>query len=157
MKAMVLMVCLALVGHTTLAAEAHFEQAGFSIKLLDTSSASQNFQPLQMFLPAVNGFAANVNVQLQFYSDSLQAYQALSESQFKQFGMTLVRSELKQNVLWFEYRGAMYGNDLYFYSKALKRGDSVYLATATDLQSQWPQSGEQLRAVVDSMTLPAAP
>ncbi|MFC3679469.1 hypothetical protein [Bacterioplanoides pacificum] len=107
MKAMVLMVCLALIGHTTLAAEAHFEQAGFSIKLLDTSSASQNFQPLQMFLPAVNGFAANVNVQLQFYSDSLQAYQALSESQFKQFGMTLVRSELKQDILWFEYRGAI--------------------------------------------------
>ena len=157
MKAMALMVCLALVGHTTLAAEAHFDQAGFSIKLLDTSSASQNFQPLQMFLPAVNGFAANVNVQLQFYSDSLQAYQALSESQFKQFGMTLVRSELKQDILWFEYRGVMYGNDLYFYSKALKRGDLVYLATATDLQSEWPQSGEQLRAVVDSMTLPAAP
>ena len=60
-----------------------FKQAGFSIAPLDEPQKGPS-QTLIMFLPASDGFAPNVNVQIQPYSGSIDAYADLSKTQFKQ-------------------------------------------------------------------------
>jgi len=40
-------------------------------------------QALMMFLPVTDGFAANVNVQIQPYAGTIEDYTALSLQQFK--------------------------------------------------------------------------
>lgn len=139
--------------NTVFADELVFKQAGFSIDALDRAPAAEGAQPLQMFLAPVDGFAANVNVQIQPYAESLQDYKKLSDAQFEEFGLKVISSVMKDDVLFFEYSGAMGGRQLYFYAKAVKKDGYVYLATATDLQAQWSKSSKQLKEVVNSLAL----
>lgn len=125
------------------------ENAGFSIKMLDkpVSCASS---PFMMSLPSVNGFAPNVNVQIQPYSGSIDDYKKLSTGQFSLMGLEVISISSSGNELYFEYAGSLAGMNLHFYAKAIKNGDYVYLATATDTKTGWPQSFEKLKSVVDS-------
>lgn len=148
-----ILITVLLFANAAFATEVTYKKAGFSINILDSSPSISGSQPVQMFLPAVNGFAANVNVQLQPYSESLDDYRKLSLAQFSQFGLKVVSSSIKNNTLVFEYSGLMLGNHLYFYSKAVKKGDFVYLATATDLSSEWPNKSSQLKSIVNSLKL----
>lgn len=128
----------------------NFTEAGFSIKPLDGHPGSAGSQALTMKLPAVNGFAANVNVQIQPYPGTMQDYLALSEAQFSQMGLTLISKQLKGNELLIEYAGTLQGNELHFYAKAIKVNGLFYLATATDSESHWATSSVKLKPVIDS-------
>lgn len=127
-----------------------FSQAGFSIDILDDKPGAAGSKPLFMRLPAVDGFAANINVQVQSYPGSIDEYRDLTEAQFSQLGWKTISTSSDGNVLIVEYSGRTQGRDLHFYSKAIKVDNLFYLATATDLDTRWPISSAKLKAVVDS-------
>ncbi len=130
-----------------------FPEAGFSIDSIDATPSLAGAQPLQMFLPPQNGFSANVNVQIQPYPGTMKQYLELSESQFKQMGLTVVSSKNLGGTMFFEYSGSMQGMDLHFYSKAVKSGDFVYLVTGTDSKQNWNTNKNKLITAVDSFKL----
>lgn len=130
-----------------------FEESGFSINSLDSPPSLSGGQPLQMLLPAVNGFAANINVQIQPYTGTISQYKELSESQFKQLGLTTIHSKANESNLLFEYTGIMSNKKLHWYSKAIKKGDFVYLVTATEQETSWEQTKNKLISAVDSFKL----
>ncbi|EAT13933.1 hypothetical protein HF888_10860 [Bermanella marisrubri] len=141
---------------STIAATAgsiEFEEAGFSIDTLDIKTKSPFAQPITMALPAKGGFAANVNVQIQEYPGTLQEYLDLSVGQLDQMGLRILDQSISDAELVMEYEGVMQGRLLHFYAKAVKRGKSVYLATATDSADNWANTAAELKSVVDSLKL----
>lgn len=131
----------------------NFPQAGFSIDTLDSSPTAGVIQPIQMSLPANNGFSANVNVQVQAYPGTIQEYKELSEGQFKQMQLTMLSLKEDKNSISLEYKGTLQGFNLHWYAKAFKKGDHVYLVTATSSQSDWEHNKEKLMANVNSFRL----
>lgn len=127
-----------------------FEEAGFSIKALDAPPGTAGAQPLTMLLPASDGFSANVNVQIQPYNGSLAQYKNLSDAQFKQFGFKPLISKVSNGSVIFEYTGSMSGKTLHWYSRGYKKGDFVYLVTATAQAANWQKTKNKLMSVVDS-------
>src|SRR5213594_2251824 len=96
-----------------------FSLGGFSIKPLEAPFGQATQQPLLMALPASDGFAANVNVQIQPYDGTRDDYMALSEQQFKGAGLEVIkRSKQGQSGILFEYTGEMQGRKLHWYSRA---------------------------------------
>lgn len=128
-----------------------FRNAGFSIAPLD-EPARGTVQVLVMCLAASDGFAPNVNVQVQPYADTLDAYAALSRTQFKDAGMKIL-SETKPTPasISFEYTGTFQGKALHWYARVLKKNQVVYLTTATCTETQWTTVAAKLKACVDSL------
>ena len=97
-----LLVCLctsACLGAATLG-QLTFTASGFSIRPLE------GWETLTMLLPASDGFAPNVNVQIQPYPGTLDSYIALSKGQLKQMGFQAVREARRGKSGWVvEYTG----------------------------------------------------
>ena len=149
----VIFILLILINVVSYAETATFKEAGFSIDTLDQEPSPAGVAPLQMSLSPVNGFSGNVNVQIQPYPGTLKEYVSLSESQFIQMGLKTLSSEFTNDTAAFEYAGILNGYDLHFYAKVFKKGNLFYLATATDLNSQWDKSKDKLISVVNSFQL----
>jgi len=130
-----------------------FEKSGFSINALDSSPPLSGAQPLQMSLPAVNGFSANISVQIQPYMGTLSQYKALSDSQFKQNGFKSILSKINNNYVLYEFTGLITGKSFHWYSKAYKKGDFVYLVTATEQEENWKDTKNDLITAVESFKL----
>jgi 3-deoxy-D-arabino-heptulosonate 7-phosphate (DAHP) synthase len=131
-----------------------FPEYGFSINSLSGHSEDSMQQVLSMSLPAVDGFAANVNVQLQPYSGTIDEYTKLSADQFNQAGMKMIRKKpLSPSESLFEFTGAIQGKALHWYSRAKLSKGKIYLATATGAEAQWASQSAALQACVDSLTL----
>ncbi|MCB1053126.1 MAG: hypothetical protein H6510_01660 [Acidobacteria bacterium] len=131
----------------------HFPQNGFSITPLEGPSGDTPYQSLMMFLPATQAFAPNVNLQIQPYSGSIKDYTELSDQQFKDAGVRILHENLQANDVVWEYAGTYNDRQMHWYARAYKRGNKVYLITATALESQWSTVSRQLRACVDSFRL----
>lgn len=153
MKIITFVLCLLALSCNLAAEPLVFDKAGFSIKALDSKPGQAGMQPLTMMLTAKNGFAANVNVQIQAYPGSVEDYIALSEAQFEQMGLQMSDKRIEGDTLYFEYSGSMSGRSLHFYSKAIKKDKFFYLATATDLEQNWVQSSARLKEVINSLQL----
>jgi hypothetical protein len=117
------------------------------------NTGSEPYQVAYFFLAPSDGFAANVNIQKQPFSGTIEEYDALSTKQFQDLKLELVNRSSKTNTLLYEYRGEMEGNKLHFYSKAVKSGPSIYLVTATSLDSRWNQQKGSLVKSVDSFSV----
>jgi len=105
-----------------------------------------------MFLPVSEGFAGNVNVQIQPYSGTIEDYVALTLKQFKSAGVKLVQQKgPAKSVVFFEYTGKLQGQSLHWYARAEKSGSNVYLATATAAPLQWKAESDRLKSCVDSL------
>src|SRR5258706_6400943 len=129
----------------------HFPVAGFTIAPLEAPPGESPQQALMMFLPAADGFAANVNVQIQPYNGSIDDYLALSLKQFKSAGLKVVQQKMPaKSVATFEYTGELQGRSLHWYARAEKSAGSVYLVTATAAPSQWSTEAARLKSCVDS-------
>ena len=127
---------------------------GFTLKPpVSASSLSQTHQIAMFLLPPTDGFAPNVNIQLQVWGKSLKAYKSLSENQLKGMSFQVIRSSLKADQVIFEYTGMSQGKKLHWYSKAVAKGKNIYLITATALHSQWASTGKDLIESVDSLKL----
>jgi len=130
------------------------DDLGISMEVPFSRSDSPENQQIAVFcLPMKDGFAANVNLQKQAYSDSLAAFDKLSVSQFKQFKVTILKRDLKANEVRYEYSGDMQGRTMHWYARAVKTGDTVFLITATGLDNQWQKQKQALMASVDSFKL----
>jgi len=128
-----------------------FPLAGFTIAPLDTPPGESTQQSLIMFLPVTDGFAANVNVQIQAYTGTIEDYVALTVKQFKSTGMKLLQQKgPAKSVVMFEFTGEVQGRPLHWYARAEKSGSSVYLVTATAAPSQWNREAARLKSCVDS-------
>jgi len=130
----------------------HFPAAGFSVAALDGVPGEATYQTLMMFLPAKEGFAPNVNVQIQQpYLGTIEDYSELTLEQFKEAKMkVLEKKTVGKSTAIFEYTGEMQGHTLHWYARAVKSGSKVYLITATDSAANWTKDAAQLKACVDS-------
>ena len=128
-----------------------FPVGRFSIAPLEGTPGESIQQPLIMCLPAKQGFAANVNVQVQPFGGGLEEYKDITMKQFKDRDLKVITAKLVGNSeLLLEYSGQFQAHELHWYARALKSGEHVYLVTATGLEDQWAEQGTQLKHCVDS-------
>jgi len=133
------------------AATIDLPEYGFSIDALDSQMGPAPSTALMMFLPASDGFAPNLNVNIQPFPGSMKDYIALSTKQFESMKWTVVSEKQIGDTEWqVEYKGPMQGNDLHFYARAVQSKGRVYLVTGTAKETQWNTVGNILQAHVDS-------
>ena len=133
---------------------------GFQIDALDAApDASSPTTVIQTFLPATDGFAPNINVQIQPYTGTIKDYATTSKSQFEQVKWKVVSDQQPNDSEWnVEYTGSFNGSDLHFYARAVSANGKVYLITATAKESQWATMGDTLLKHIQSFRLtPKAP
>lgn len=131
-----------------------FPISGFQIAALETSKGSTPASSIIMFLPATDGFAPNVNVQIQPYTESIDSYMTLSKAQFVQVKWKIISENKDTSGSWtVEYINPAPGKDLHFYAKAVSDGKYVYLVTATAKEPQWASVKAALKKCVDSFKL----
>jgi hypothetical protein len=127
---------------------------GFQIDALDGTVGDAPVQALAMFLPAADGFAANINVQIQPYKGSMKDYIGLSKGQFAQMRWKIIAEQQPSENEWtVEYSGELQGKELHFYARSVSKNGRVYVATATAKESQWRELEAKLRKNVDSLKL----
>jgi hypothetical protein len=133
---------------------------GFQIDALDAApDASSPTTVIQTFLPATDGFAPNINVQIQPYTGTIKDYATTSKSQFERVKWKVVSDQQPNDNEWnVEYTGSFQGSDLHFYARAVSANGKVYLITATAKESQWATVGDTLLKHLQSFKLtPQAP
>ncbi|MBD3404496.1 hypothetical protein GF420_16520 [candidate division GN15 bacterium] len=108
---------------------------------------------IMMFLPPRGGFAANVNVQTQYYAGNMNSYIDQSVQEIERMGWTIDTVINTGSSATIEYHGKSGGRDLYWYARVLSQGKTFYLVTATGLASRWEQDKDQLIESVDSFSL----
>jgi hypothetical protein len=139
----------------------YFNNTGFSISPLEENSPTDSYTALIMPLMPIDGFAPNVNIQIQPYKGTIQEYEALSVKQFEEFKYNLIQEKASGNSVIFEYSAMMKGRPYHGYIKAELNNGIIYLATGTSTESQWKAMGDKLKACVDSLraekTKPAKP
>ncbi len=132
----------------------HFPEQGFSIEPIDEPARLVSTNPLVVALPPVDGFAPNLNVQLQPFGGPMAQYVAVTRSQLAAAGLewqaepTLAGSEAT-----FEYAGVLEGRDLRWYARAIQDDGLVYLVTATVPRGGWEVLGDRMKRAVDSFRL----
>jgi hypothetical protein len=118
---------------------------GFQIDALDATPAAAPATALQLCLPATEGFAPNINVQVQPYTGAIKDYATLSKQQFEGMKWKVVSEKQVSDKEWsVEYTGALGDNDLHFCSRAISKDGKVYLATATAKETQWATVSDTL-------------
>jgi hypothetical protein len=133
---------------------------GFQMDALDAApDSSSPTTVIQTFLPATDGFAPNINVQIQPYTGTIKDYATTSKGQFEQMKWKVVSDQQPNDNEWnVEYTGSFHGSDLHFLARAVSANQKVYLITATAKESQWTTVGDTLRKHLESFKLmPATP
>jgi len=156
MKAFLPLLASAVIGFSSHAESASIDLPvyGFQIDGLEASVGSEPSTALMTFLPVSDGFAPNINVQIQPYAGPMKDYIAMSKAQFAPLNWKLVSDKAVGDKEWAaEYTGPLQGQDLHFYARAIARDGKVYLVTGTAKESQWATLGETLRKHVDSFKL----
>src|ERR1700747_1880376 len=94
---------------------------GFQMDALDATPDSSNpTTVIQTFLPATDGFAPNINVQIQPYTGPMKDYATTSKSQFEQMKWKVVSDQQPNDSEWTgEKTGTFHGSDLHFYGVAI--------------------------------------
>jgi hypothetical protein len=139
---------------TSWAAPLEFPKYGFQINALENSPADTPVQALIMFLPAKNGFAPNVNVNIQPYGGTVKDYISLSKKQFEQMKWkVLSEKEPSANEWLCEYSGDMQQSSLHWYARAVLKSGKVYLITGTAREDDWADCSAELEKCVDSFAL----
>jgi ABC-type antimicrobial peptide transport system permease subunit len=152
MKKIIIVVALISLFSGLTLAQSKYVNNEFSINAL-TSKEKVDWTPVMMSLPPSEGFSPNVSVQIQQYTNSLKEYSELSNKQFKQVNFKVIKNIVSKNSIVFEYSGIMQKRNLHWYAVAYKKGNSIYLVTATATQSQWQSKSKQLISCVNSFKL----
>jgi hypothetical protein len=130
-----------------------FKSNGFSIAPLEERSETAICQAVMMFLPATEGFAPSVNVQIQPFDGTINDFASLSQQQFKAAGFTVVSENITKTTLVWEYSGLFQGRKLHWYARAVQDKKAIYLVTATAADAQWKTVSVKLKACVDSFKI----
>ncbi len=138
--------------------EDRYTNSAFNFELTPPSlSGTAPVMPVQFYLPAENGFAGNMNIQVQPWDKGLNEYKMLSLSQMKQYGLEVIFAEIKKsNGLEFfeiEYKGAMNTVPLYFFARGYKSSKGVILITASMHQSSKDRQYPIFKKSVESFKL----
>jgi hypothetical protein len=128
-----------------------FAEHGFTIEPPVGHDPTQMQQVVTMMLPGGNGFAPNVNVQVQPFHGTIEEYLNVSKDQFKSGGITLLSEKHDARTATIEYMGTMQGQPLHWYARAFLAKNGLVLATGTALESQWKSASAALRKSVDSL------
>ena len=125
---------------------------GFQIDALDAApNPAAPTTALVLSLPATEGFAPNINVQVQPYTGTIKEYAELSKRQFEQLKWKVIsEKEIGDNEWSVEYTGTLQAGDLHFYARAISKDGKVYLASATAKETQWEVVGDTLRQHIES-------
>jgi hypothetical protein len=143
-----------LLANAALASETLYDSKEYAFTIRPpVDGADQSVQAALFCLPASDGFAANVNVQIQVYPGSRADYDKLTRQQLDQFKFKLISSHDDGDALVYEYAGAMGANKLHWYARAIKRGEKVYVITGTALEKSWESQSGLLIDSVDSFSL----
>lgn len=134
-------------------ARLHFAGTGFSIAPLESDVGDEPHSPLIMTLPAQDGFAPNVNIEIQAYDGTMEGYADISRGQFRNAGFEILSEKIVDGQLTFEFKGKVEGKPLHWYAKAMKRKNRFFLVTATAAETQWNGVSAKLKACVDSFAL----
>ena len=102
------------------------------------------------FLPMSDGFAPNVNVQIQAFEGTIDDYDRISTNQFKSFSFILISRMIKKDFIIYEYKGITQEKKMHWYQKAVKKENHIFLITATALETQWMITKTSLIDSVDS-------
>lgn len=153
-RALLALACLG-AAHVHLQADTiELPRYGFEIEAMDAETTGNPAQALIMFLPASEGFAPNVNVQIQPYPGTLASYVELSQKQFEQVKFEVIAQKVDADTEWrVEYRSPSPNGPLRHYARAVVAPGQVYLVTATAKDSQWTAVEAILRRHVDSFRL----
>lgn len=130
-----------------------FPAAGFSISPVEVAPDDVGYTALSMSLPATDGFAPNVNVQIQQFDGTLDDYIALSRQQFDAYEMEMLSEDRGDVTVTWEYAWTMQGQELHGYSCAHHAEGKVFLVTGTAAASQWESVSGRLKSSVDSFKL----
>ena len=128
-----------------------FGEHGFAIDPPAGHDYAQVQQVVMLMLPAVDGFSANVNVQVQPFKGTMDEYVRVSLDQFKTNGVKVVAEKHDGKSAMIEYTGPYGGRPLHWYSRVFFGKNGVMLATATASETQWPRLSAVLRQSVDSL------
>jgi hypothetical protein len=129
------------------------DSLGFEMTAPKPAELPAVYQHSIFYLPAADGFAANVNVQIQAFDGTIEDYQKISEGQFREAKLNITTSEVKAGVFRTEYSGKLENYDLHWYARAVKKGGRVYLVTGTALNKRWKTEGQILIHSVESFKL----
>jgi hypothetical protein len=155
--AVVSIVCVLCIYQKAQADTLALPQYGFQIDPLDTQASAVTTQALITFLPPSNGFAPNVNVQIQPYEKSMKEYIALSKKQFDQEGWKIISENMQGDSEWVvEYSGSYKGSALlHWYARVILNANTkkVYLATATAKEDDWNKVSPVLKKCADSFKI----
>jgi len=128
-------------------------QYGFQIDPLDLPSGDRPTQALSTFLPERNGFAPNVVVVIQPFSNAVDGFITLSKKQIDQIHGTIINQKKISSHEWsVEYTATMRKETYHLYARAILKNGKAYVATATARDADWPADAEILRHCVESMT-----
>lgn len=120
---------------------------------VDKTATPPSYQVAQFWLPPVEGFSANVNIQKQQFGGTMAQYDQISGGQFEKGGLTVLqRTVTEKDALW-ELKGTIQGRDMHFYVRAAKQGNYVLLVTATAMEKSWPAQSAELVKSVKSFTV----
>ena len=130
---------------------------GFSIEPIEGPARVVSTNPLVVALPPADGFAPNLNVQLQPFGGPMVQYVAATHSQLLAAGLEWQEEPvLDGSEATFEYAGVLEGRELRWYARAIQRDNLVYLVTATVPRGEWEALGARMRRAVDSFRLEPA-
>ena len=124
-----------------------YKEYGFAISP-PIATYGPNGMVVSMLLNPNNHFSGNVNVMVQDFNGDIDAYDKLSQSQFKEFKFKIVNMAKEKNVITYEYSGRQGQLDLHWYAKVFKKSNKFYLVTATALNQDW---NEQKGALINSV------
>ena len=129
------------------------KNADFSIKALYDAKKPHS-EPLIMTLSKTDKFSQHVRVDIQEYKGSLKEYAGMSILQFEKAKFKILKSDLAKNAIVLEYTGITQGGiTLHFYTKACKKGNQMFVVTASATETQWKETSKALIDCVESFTL----
>lgn len=125
--------------------------AGFSLPELPGLEAISMRMPTST--PPAEGFAPNINVQIQPHAGTMAEYADLSKQEMIRMGMTIHRLDVIGDTMVIDYQGNVENRSLRWYAKAILRNARVFLITATAASEQWDDVKADLCACIDGFQL----
>ncbi len=124
---------------------------GISITPPKWSADSGLGQNVIFFLKGDGKFSPNINIQSQ--NLKFADFVSVTDNQFVEYGMKVIKRELKQNEVWYEYSGTMQNIKLHWCLRAWKDGERTIVITGTAAENQWEATKDEIKRSIDSATV----
>lgn len=124
---------------------------GFSITVpVNKNIVRGTYQMALFLLPASDEFSPNVGLGIQTFQGSINEFDKITTDQFKNLSIIIISRIIKKDQITYEYKGSLNEKKMHWYQKAIKKESTIYLITATALESQWESTSAILIDSVNS-------